>query len=190
MNKLMISLFSLILSFFHNPLSALIQNSVEVRAAAFFHSSDGFRDIYGDVSGCYEIEASTNLTAQFDVWANLDWFSKHGKSKGLEDSTRVNITNISAGVKYPILTWNHHIIPYIGIGASLGQINLKNESNGGNEKETKTAFGGVVKTGVYCFFDDCIFLDLFVDYLYQRIHTHTLVDIGGFKAGIGIGIAY
>lgn len=163
--------------------------NVEIRFAAFFHSSERFREIYGNVGACYQLEASTQLGNCMDGWANLDWFSDHDKSKECNTSTRVNIANISFGLKYPYRFCEKYIA-YIGIGPSISGIWLKNKSQCKHERVSKVAVGGVLKTGIYYFITCNIFLDFFVDYLYQPVHFNRHVDIGGIKTGIGIGTQF
>lgn len=172
-----------------HPLFAEFQSSVEIRSAAFFHSSERFREIYGNVGASYQLEASTKLYDCLDGWANFDWFSKHGKSDGFNDPTRVSIANISLGVKFPYQICEK-FTAYIGIGPSLSRIWLKNKSQCSHENISKWAIGGVLKTGVYYFISERVFIDVFVDYLYQPVHFETHVDIGGFKTGAGLGVKF
>jgi hypothetical protein len=170
------------------PLMA-IETSVELRSAAFFHSSKRFRHIYGNVSGSYQLEASSKLHDCFEIWENFDWFSKHGRSIGFKDPTRVSIANISFGIKCPY-QFCEQFTAYIGIGPSISRIWLKNKSRGFHERISKLVIGGILKTGIYYFINPYVYVDVFVDYLYQPVHFETHVDIGGFKTGMGIGIKF
>ena len=173
------------------PIVAEIENSVELRSVALFHSSSRFRNIYRKVSGCYEIEASTrwNEWDCFETWANFDWFSKRGHSIGLSDPTKVQIVTFSAGIKFPFQLAEQSIW-YLGIGPSIGRIRLKNHGEFCRQKRTEIVYGGVIKTGVNYFFTECLFVDLFADYLYQPNNFETHVDLGGIKVGAGIGVKW
>ncbi|HEV8051792.1 MAG TPA: hypothetical protein VGP47_04795 [Parachlamydiaceae bacterium] len=198
MKKIYLPVFLLILLNF-SLLSA--ESSVEIRADAFIHSSKLFRKIYGDVGTSYGIEASTPLVNCFDGWVNFDWFTKNGrshvdKSEGNGNSeacrgntTKVRIANFSFGLKFPY-EFCGSFSPYVGIGSSLSRINIKNKSFCCHNKSSKVAFGGVVKLGIYWRFFECMFLDVFVDYLYQPIKFHKRVDVGGLKTGAGLGISF
>lgn len=172
-----------------NPILANFNSNVEVRSAAFFHSSERFKEIYGNVGASYQLEASTKLYDCFEGWANFDWFSKHGKSDRLNDPTNVSIANISLGMKFPY-QFCEKFTAYIGIGPSLSRIWLKNKSHCRHETVSKWAIGGVLKTGIYYFISKRIFIDVFVDYLYQPVHFETHVDMGGFKTGVGLGVKF
>ncbi len=166
-----------------------LRSSFAFRSAAFFPLSDRFREIYGDAGVDYQLEASTKIYGCCDAWVNFDWFSKHGKSVGLHDSTRISIGNTSLGVKFPYRiskTWTI----YVGIGPSFGRIWLKNKSYCPPHHISKWAYGGVLKTGVDFFFTEHLFLDVFADYLYQPTNFKTHVDVGGVKVGAGLGVKF
>lgn len=192
MNKIIIKFIFVFLCINLCPLIANIESSLEIRTAAFFHSSERFRNIYGNVSGSYQLETSTkwNECNCFETFANFDWFSKHGRSKGFKDKTRVNIANISVGIKFPYQL-SQCFTAYVGIGPSFSRISIKNHGHCCNhQKVSKLAVGGLLKSGIYYFFNKCVFVDLFVDYLYQPVHFKRHVDIGGLKTGIGIGVKF
>lgn len=188
MNKIAFRIFLFVMLVNNFPLLA-IETSLEMRSAAFFHSSERFRKIYGNVGGSYQLEASTKLYDYVDGWANIDWFSKHGKSDEFNDPTRVSICNSSLGIKIPYRLSEKFTL-YIGAGPSLSRIWLKNKSQCGKETVSKWAIGGVLKTGIYYFINRRVFIDVFIDYLYQPVHFETHVDIGGVKAGLGVGVKF
>lgn len=190
MNKIVLKLLFVLLCLNLYPLIAdEFDTSLEFRSAAFFHSSKRFREIYGNVSGSYQLEASTKFNECFDTFVNFDWFSKHGKSKGFNDPTKVSIASISLGPKF-LYPFKNCFTAYIGIGPSFAKIWLKNRPKHRHERTSKLSVGGLLKTGVYYFVNRQLFLDLFVDYLYQPVHFHTHVDIGGVKTGLGIGYKF
>ena len=138
------ALFFLLLITNIHPLFAEFQSSIEIHSAAFFHSSERFREIYGTVGASYQLEASTKLYDCLDGWANFDWFSKHGKSDGFNDPTRVSIANISLGIKFPY-QFCEQFTAYIGIGPSLSRICLKNKSQCSHESCFKVAYWRHIK---------------------------------------------
>lgn len=191
MKKIIFKFIFVLTCFYLQPLLAKIENSLEIRTAAFFHSSDRFREIYGNVSGSYQLEVSTKWRACncYETWVNFDWFSKEGQSDGFEDPTKANIANLSFGIKISS-PFCEKFTPYIGLGPSFSRIWLKNESRCHDERVSKVAVGVVFKSGINYFVTRCVFIDLFVDYLYQPVHFEQQVDIGGFKTGAGLGFKF
>jgi hypothetical protein len=171
------------------PLYAELQTRVEIRAAGFIPSNERFRDIYHNIGASYQIEASASLFNCMDVWVNADWFSKHGNPCGCDGSTRVSIVNSSFGIRLPFKACGP-LTPYLGIGPSFGNIRLRNKTRCCRESVSKFAVGVVVKSGIYYCICGCAYIDLFVDYLYQPVNFTDRVDIGGVKAGLGIGFKF
>lgn len=175
-----------------------LENNLELRAAAFFPSSHLFKEIYGNVGTNYQIEANTRFNDYHipsycleciiipETFVNFDWYTKKGRSVGFKDPTRISIADVSLGGK---LSFDlcHSFSPYAGIGVSLSRIRLKNKSHCTHEEVSKLAWGGLVKSGIKYEINCDLFLDLFVDYLYQPVHFHKTEDIGGFKIGFGVG---
>ena len=184
-DKLTIGIFFILLGM--NSLSLLAESSFELRSAAFFPQNKRFTDIYGDVSPCYEVEISTDAYCCSEGWVNFDWLTKKGHSSGCHEPTRVDIANLSFGIKYPYQLTDR-ISAYIGIGPTFYRIWLKNHGHNFREKATRFAVGGILKIGVIYELTNCVFVDLFVDYLYQPVHFKTHVNIGGLKTGLGIGV--
>lgn len=172
-----------------NLLVAETTSRLEVRAGAFFPQSKLFREIYGNVGACYEVQATTNLTHCLDGWLGFDWFSKHGRSKGKHSPTSIQIGNVSFGVQVPYV-FSCCLTGYVGIGPSFGRVSIKNHSQCTHEKVSKTIVGGLVHSGFYYSFGKCMFLDVFVDYLYQPVHFHRHDHIGGLKTGLGVGVGF
>lgn len=191
MNNAVFKIFCGLLCLYLFPLFSEDESSIEIRSAAFFPSSNLFREIYGNVGASYQIEASTKLNYCLDGWTNFDWFSKHGKSEGFENSTRVNIANISLGIKFP-WQFSECFAAYVGIGPSLSRIWLNNRSQCKctHRKVSKLAVGGLLKTGINYFITQQMFIDVFVDYLYQPTNFETQIDIGGIKMGLGVGVKF
>jgi hypothetical protein len=182
-------MFLVLLCFNLAPLFAEFQSSIEFRAAAFFPSSNLFRKIYGNMSGDYQLEAATQICPHLDSWVNIDGYSKKGRSVGFSDPTRVSIANLSVGIKLPYQIHEKFII-YIGIGPSLSWIFIHNKFHDYHQKKIQMVLGGIIKSGINYFINSNLFLDLFLDYLYQPAHFERTVDIGGIKTGVGLGYRF
>jgi outer membrane protein len=119
----------------------------------------------------------------------LDFFTKKRKIEGC-GRTRADVYSLSLGVKYILPTCTCFDL-YVGLGPNISWLHINDRLMCGEECTRKCSFGGVVKTGINYYFCDNLFIDIFVDYLYQptKIH-HKHIDIGGLKTGIGLGVAF
>lgn len=188
MKKFIIAHILILMSLLTTPIFSE-EGSMIFRVAAFYPSSEKFREIYGSVNADYQLEA--NIPLPFfcmDGWANIDWIPVTGRSEGFKDYTRADIVNLSMGIKIPF-----HICDftaYLGIGPSFGKIWIKNHSRCCHNNTTKYAIGGVIKSGLNYCINECIILDVFIDYLYEPVNFHKNIDIGGLKAGSGLAIVF
>lgn len=171
------------------PLLAEMETSLVIRTAAFFHSSKTFRDVYGTASGCYELEGGIRFADCFEDWVNLNWFAKDGKTFELKQSTRVNIANVSFGMKYRYAIGSRTSV-YLGLGPTIGRIWADHSFSGNHRKIGKMAYGVVVKSGIHYYFSQFAFADFFIDYLYQPVHFKENIDIGGLRTGVGAGMRF
>lgn len=187
MKKIKFLILAACLSLWTDPVEAL-DISAEFRAAAFIPSSHTFRDLYGDVLPCYAIEFGVPMYCNFAGWANADWFQRNKRHDCISKSS-VNVYNFSFGLKY-VYTTCSNLNLYLGIGPSFGGICLKNKSTGYRETSSKFIAGLVVKSGIGYTFCSGVFVDVFLDYLYQPVRFHKRIDIGGVKAGLGVGYTF
>lgn len=170
-------------------LLAETETRLEFRTAAFIPSSHLFKKIYGNTGVDFQLQGAAGIGKNLEVWSNLDWFSKSGRSVGGHHRTIVRIANFSFGANF-VYPLNSRYQFYIGAGPAFGGIWLKNMPPHHHEHSSKTVFGGFVKTGLYYTVVDMLYLDLFVDYLYQPVRFKSHVNIGGFKTGGGISVKF
>ncbi|MBS0629304.1 MAG: hypothetical protein JSS30_03660 [Verrucomicrobia bacterium] len=195
MNKKLFAITSALLLTSVTP--ALAETRVEFRSAAFFPMEHRFRSIYGTVGADYELQVTqSNPCNCFEVWANFTWYPKSGSRCG---NTNITVINGSFGIDYMWQFCNCFNF-YAGIGPIFGAVFVENKfsncssNNGCNRKDDSEwagAVGGIIKTGIIYYVTCCLFLDLFVDYFYEpAFFKHRTADVGGFRTGLGIGLAF
>lgn len=199
--KALLTVFILSCSFVYG-----MESTIEVRVGAFFPTSKRFRDCYKDVGATYEIEYSFSCDpCCYAWWGNLGYF--HDKAfvstndcssvlgvcsacTFVRPTSTIDIANLSLGIKFPYY-FSECVVGYFGIGPVIGNVWLKNkDSLGDTERTSKVAYGGVAKLGVDYYITQCVFLDFFVDYLYETVDFGDHVNIGGFKTGVGLGFRF
>lgn len=166
--------------------SCKIEPAIKARVAAFFPSSNRFRKIYDHTLPCYQLEATAKVYKCFSLWANADWLSKNGNSNHLNYFTSIRMVSYSIGLSaaYPL---TDQVSAYLGIGPAGAYTEIHNRHVRSHRNETKNIFGLLAKSGFIYNIDCHLFVDFFVDYLYLPSQFHTNVELGGVKAGVGIG---
>jgi outer membrane protein len=168
--------------------------SLQLRVAEFIPSSSIVKDIYSHHWEEIQMEAATPISCNWDAFLNMSYFEKKGHSLGLRDDTKISLFPISLGVKYNFRLASCLDI-YAGLGLSYSSLRIHDKSPCVQRHIHKQEFGALAKTGVLYFFQEDVFLDCFVDYLFQhfnfsgrrhRVERHDL-NISGFKVGIGMG---
>jgi len=162
-----------------------MEYGIEARGSAYFPVSNTYRRIYGTVGPTVAFEGFGKLRNQVWGWTNVQWVPKHGHSIGNNNSTHINVLNWSLGLKY---TWRFqkNYYPYLGIGPNLSAVWLDNHSHC-TKSPSKTAVGFVVKSGVYCVVYKHLYVNAFVDYLYQRVQFKKDANLSGANLGAGLG---
>lgn len=176
--------------------SASIIDFAEVRIAAFFPTSERFCDNYGWVGANYQLEVGKNFGCYCcdQIWLSIDWYPKSGHLQSCGSSC-LDILNVGLGYKR---FWNlcNCFQLYAGIGSVLGSVWLENKRSCCSScKPWKShsqvfAAGAVARLGTTYTFCNCLFFDLFVDYLYEVAFFHRNAYIGGVKTGVGIGFIF
>lgn len=159
------------------------------RVGAFFPTNKSFRQIFGKCLPCYEIEAGMEFCNDLEFWGNIDWVSTTGHTRTFRTKTSFNDLNVSLGVKY-ITCMQQCTQFYLGGGINTAFVHVHNHSEFVKRHVNKVGVGGVVKAGFYFHPMDNLFLEVFSDYLYQRIDFGKHVQVGGVKVGGGIGFNF
>lgn len=187
MNKKLFFPFLIIIMINLCPLFLEAKTTLELRVAAFIPTDQLFRKIYGDAGPSFQIELSSPLYWNTNGWVNFDYFTKSGHVHGCGKSS-IHIYNFSLGPKQ-YFKLNNFTLVYIGIGLNIAGVSIHNKNCCGGH-DSKTSCGGILKTGINYYFYKDLFIDLFCDYLYQRIKFKRNANISGFKIGLGVGTAF
>ncbi len=182
-----------------------MEATIEVRAAAFYHTSDKYRNYYKSLDPSYEVEFSFSCDpCCYAWWGNLAWFNSKKEVAGnnckshltacscttfVTPTTKISVANFSFGIKFPYY-FSDCLVGYFGVGPVIGNVWFENNSNRGTRRTSKVAYGAIAKLGIDYYITQCVFLDLFVDYLYETVHHGRHYDIGGVKTGLGIGLRF
>jgi hypothetical protein len=198
MKKLLLLLFVALSSSL--PLDAWngIDFTVETRVSYFHPFSKRVRDIYGDGWANFEVEASQTMCNEWTIWERASGWPVTGRSTALHNRTKMRLWSLQLGVIRQFFIspyWRY----YFGLGASYNFFNIHDSSHYVRKHFSKNEFGGVARTGVHYFFRDYCFIDINLEYQYQKFdfsrHRHSRVSIrnvnlSGIQIGGGLGILF
>lgn len=152
------------------------------RASYFMPGDQAFKDIYGGgikFGGCMTF----NLSDRFDIYFDGSYLQKKGELSYTKEETELSIVPILAGLQYRIKRGSFN--PFFGIGA--GYFSFKESNVIGEVSKGGIGFQG--KAGGLFFFTDRLFFEVTAAYTYCRMKPADFsINIGGFEAGIGVGI--
>jgi hypothetical protein len=166
-------------------------SNFKVRAGLFIPQSTLFREIYGSAAPLIQAEVVTSICEHIDFWANIDGIFKHGESIGLCNDTKISMASLSAGFRFPHQLVCMNSLFYVGVGASLAGIWLRNASTCCPcEKVSKGSIGIILKSGISHEVCDCFLIEFFADYNYQPVCFQRHLTVGGGKIGVGFGYSF
>lgn len=160
--------------------------TLEVRVNPFFPTGKRLRKIYSHVWPNYGIEASGKINTTITGWANIDFTNCHGHVHECHTSSKIRILNGSFGLKLTTHKTSNLQI-YMGLGPVLGGVWIHNDSFCNNHHIRKFALGGIIKIGLMIYLPSRWTLNFFGDYSYEPVWFKRTVNIGGAKAGLGLG---
>ena len=156
--------------------------TMEVKGSYFCPTEQAFKDIYGG-GMMYGGEISVGIWKNLDVWIGGYYFSQYGELTFTEEETSLQIMPLGGGLKYRITSGT---VSFYG-GAGVNYFDYQESNVIGDVKSG--AVGFVTKIGAYLEPVEKFVIDIFVEYSYCRMTPADFtIDIGGIKAGIGIGV--
>lgn len=162
-------------------------NAISLRSAYFYPTGKLERKIYDSPIFDVELEGFHSISNQCGLYLNVSYLEKNGRSDGLNLKTKMRIAPINFGIEY-IYDLTNKASFYIGIGPSLNFISLHDDNPIGRKHTNKCCFGASTKSGFYYDLSNNIFADFFVDYLYIPAGLKNTSNVGGLRAGIGVGV--
>lgn len=161
-----------------------------VRVGGFYGTNRTLRDTFGCVGALYGLTASYSICGCATGFIDGDYYDRSGRPCCEVKKSNIRLWTSSLGICFPLKICTC-VEPYVGLGATVGSVKLRDHFFDDTSCHTsKTAFGGVLKSGIIIPFGSCWFGELFCDYLYLPIHFERRVNLGGIKFGGGIGVAF
>ena len=151
----------------------------------YFQPSDEiFKDVYGSAM-IFGGEIGVKVWKGLGLWASVDVYSKDGTTTFSDEPTEIRIIPISAGVIYRFM--DKRLQPYLALG--IVYFRYRETNNFG--KVEGGALGYIVRAGARLKAFGPLFLDFRASYSAGKPKSTPFeADLGGLRAGFGIGAAF
>lgn len=170
---------------------------IETKIGYFFFSNSKMRKVFNQGGIDVQINSFYPINKCLQVYGSIEYLEKHGKSLGSHQKTNIWQVPLSLGLKCIILTCGP-IQGYFSLGARYFFVHVHNNSKFVDRNMRKSGLGGVGNIGLHYFPCNNLFIDLFGEYSYGRLHFHSskknsygqTMQIGGFTLGVGLGYLF
>ena len=170
---------------------------VEAKGGYFFFSDAKMRKVYDRGGGDFQISGSFRIWKSLQIYGSVEYLSRHGRSLGGHQKTRIWEIPLSLGLK-PVIPISEKIQYYFALGPRYCFIHQHNQSAFVDRTLNQNGFGGFANTGFNFFPYRHLSVDLFAEYSYVRLHFHPSkanvvgrrMQVGGFTFGGGLGYAF
>ncbi len=157
---------------------------VEVKGSYFQPADSAFKDIYGKGT-TYGVEAGLKMGNFFGFWVAAENFSKKGKMTFTLEETSLKIMPLSAGISFEFPFGL--ATPYLRLG--IGYFHYEENNILGQVKKSNVGYMG--QAGLMLRIVSPVFIDLFANYSSCKVKPLDLeADLGGLKAGLGVGLQF
>jgi opacity protein-like surface antigen len=157
---------------------------------AYYSVNDSvFKDVYGTGSMMFGASLSADIVKKLELRAEIDYFSSKGEMTLSKEEVTYTLIPIVAGLRFRIFDAKR-ISPYIGVGLDFCSYKEKvPERFGGDISGSKTGLHG--ELGTYVNLSRKLQLDINLRYLKASIEPfNEKREIGGFRAGVGVGYRF
>jgi opacity protein-like surface antigen len=157
---------------------------------AYYSVNDSvFKDVYGTGSLMFGASLSADIMKRLELRAEIDYFSSKGEMTLSKEEVTYTLIPIVAALRFRIFDAKR-ISPYLGAGLDFCSYKEKvPERFGGDISGSKTGFHG--ELGTYVNLSRKLQLDINLRYLKAAIEPfNEKREIGGFRAGIGVGYRF
>ena len=159
---------------------------IQLNGTLLMPADGNYKDVYGSSVFYPGIEAGFSLSENFFIWLGYGYLSKSGTTPALEEeaSSTQNILTLGGG-------YQGDFSEKLGfrIQAGILYISYKEEALG--EEVSDSAIGFNLQGSIVMNFSDAIFGLVFLGYDYASDDVEGVsIKLGGFKAGLGIGICF
>jgi len=174
-----------------------VQPMLEIKSGYFFFSDAKMRKVYDEGGLDVQISGSYPIWRWLQIYGSVEYLTRHGRSLGGHQKARIWEVPLSLGLK-PVITISPKVQYYLTLGPRYFFIHAHHNSPYVDREINPHGLGGFVNTGFNFFPFHHLFVDIFGEYSYKRVHFHPSkhhvhgrgIQVGGFAFGAGLGYAF
>jgi hypothetical protein len=173
--------------------------SIEGRVSYFHPFSKRIRNIYKNGWPIYELQINQSYCCNtWTAWLGGSWMGERGHSSCQHNKTRFQLGALRFGLQRQFCL-SSCLQFYVGGGLSCNFLRIHDKSSYVKRHTSRNAFGGIALAGIYYYFCERYFLDLNLEYQYQKFRPahrsrHNVqrhrADLSGIKVGGGLGLLF
>ncbi len=173
---------------------------LEFRISQFYPNSSDMRELFGDgvnfqlTGSCPLCDGPDRWLDGVNLWAAVDYFSKSGRSIGLDEKTTLRMVPLTLGLKcfFPLNF-------YAAGGLKYYFVRTHNDSDFVKKTVKIKGLGAVVETGFITPLCNGFLLDVFMSYSFKSFGAPFIsnpaveslgLNVGGINVGAGIGYRF
>ncbi|MDH4220279.1 MAG: porin family protein [Candidatus Aminicenantes bacterium] len=169
---------------YSSPLGLKVGGSVN-----YYTISDSlFKDLYGNGHFMFGGYMSFEIFEKYEIRGEANYFRDTGEMPITQEEIKFTFVPIVLGIRYRILKVSI-ISPYLGAGVDF--ISYKEDVPDRFEDVSESTTGYHVEAGSYINMTGRFYIDLNFRYIKADVEPFDeTVKLGGFRAGLGFGIAF
>lgn len=159
--------------------------SIQAKASYFLPADSYFKSIYGNAP-TFGAKIGLDIWKGLGVWVDAEFYSKKGKTSLSGEETELQLFPLAAGIRCMFLR-SRSFSPYLGAG--IGYFQYKEVNPIGTVSKSDTGF--VAQAGFMLKLGRTFFFDIQGSFSNCKVNPAGVeADLGGWKAGLGLGISF
>jgi hypothetical protein len=174
-----------------------LKPSLEAKAGYFNFTDSKMRKVYNRGGFDFQVSTSIPIAKRLEIYGSVEYLERHGRSLHEHEKTSIWEVPLSLGLK-PVAVISPRVQAYITLGPRYVFLHQHNKSNFVDKNVSRSGFGGFANAGFNFFLRKHVFLDLFAEYSFVKMHVHPhktnvygrSTQVGGYVFGAGLGYAF
>jgi hypothetical protein len=152
----------------------------------FSGSSGGYQKIYGKLVFMPEIKIIGLIFRNFTAWGSLGFISKNGYIEEVAEPSKIQQTMFGIGIGYA-----HKLSAVLRLRGELGLAFISFQEQAMEETANGSGMGWKIGANLDYFIGEKMFVTLVTAYCTASDEAETgKIKLGGFQAGVGLGVAF